>query len=71
MGDNEAEGQPRPPAGDAGQDETTGGPDTPARETDAPGAGTPGTGDGPAPGGSDEPDSSDGGGAEPDSIYGG
>jgi hypothetical protein len=69
MGDDEAEGQ-QPPADDAEQDETTGGPDTPTQGTDD-------TGDGPAPGGSEDPDSIYGGGAkpdrgvEPDSIYGG
>ena len=65
MGDNEAVGQ-QPPADDAGQDETTGGPDTSAQGTDAPEPGAPGTGDAPPAGGSD-----DDGGADPHSIYGG
>jgi len=70
MGDDEAVGQ-QPPAGDEGQDETTGGPDTSAQGTSAPGTdapepGAPGTGDAPPAGGSD-----DDGGIHPDSIYGG
>jgi hypothetical protein len=65
MGDEEAEGQ-LPPADEAGQGETTGGPDKPMPGADTPGTGAPGTGDAPPAGGSD-----DDGGIHPDSIYGG